>query len=58
MAKITRLPSGNYNVRVYNKKLKKTISITAKSKDEVKRQLAAYEMDMEDIEFPKVEKAE
>lgn len=47
MATIRKLPSGNYNAHVYNKYLKTTKSFTSPSKDEVKRMVAAYELNME-----------
>ena len=42
MAKIEKLPSGNYRIRVYDKKLKKQVSITRESKSELKRIASEY----------------
>lgn len=42
MAKIEKLPSGNYGTRVYDKKLKKQRRLTASSKAELKRMVAEY----------------
>jgi len=50
MAKITKLPSGKYNIRIYDKRLKTTKSFTSSSKDELKRIAAEYQfaLDMAD----------
>lgn len=45
MAKIERLPSGTYRTRVYDRRLKKQISITADSKAELKLKAAEYATD-------------
>lgn len=42
MAKIVKLPSGNYGTRVYDKKLKKQKHLTAPTKQELKRMVAEY----------------
>ena len=42
MAKITKLPSGNYGTRVYDKKTKKQKHLTAPTKAELKRLVADY----------------
>ena len=46
MPKIKKLPSGNYNARVYDKILGKTTSITAPTREEVKRLAARYELEV------------
>lgn len=45
MAKIEKLPSGNWRIRVYDKKNKKQISITSPDKREVRRLAADFAFD-------------